>query len=168
MGIAGLPGCSHEHQATLTTPCLTHILFPAQSCAESLKFDLLSTTGSGCASSPQALCLQSYRVNVDIDCNIMVTPLSSAGNYVPGIFSSNPAGTYSQPITCPVATSGPVQAAQPQAPSDVQAAIELALERHIYGSQYELAMTTAWDNGTFTMNTAAGCTLKYAITQVRN
>lgn len=134
--------------------------------AEYLKFDLVATTGSGCASSPQALCLQSYRINVDTDCNVTVTPLSAAGNYVPGIFSSNPSSTYGQPRACPTAASAPVQAALPQASSDVQAAIELALKRHIYGSQYELAMDSAWDSGTFTMNTAAGCTLKYAITQV--
>lgn len=141
----------------------------AASCtAEYLKFDLVATTGSGCASSPQALCLQSYRINVDTDCNVTVTPLSAAGNYVPGIFSSNPSSTYGQPRACPTAASAPVQAALPQASSDVQAAIELALKRHIYGSQYELAMDSAWDSGTFTMNTAAGCTLKYAITQVSN
>ncbi|KAL4425824.1 hypothetical protein ABPG75_009840 [Micractinium tetrahymenae] len=136
--------------------------------AEYLKFDLLSTAGTGCASSPQALCLQSYRVDVDTDCNVTVTPLSAAGNYVPGIFSTNAASTYALPMACPTAASPPVQTAQPQASSDVRAAIELALERHIYGSQYELAMTTAWDSGTFTMTTAAGCTLKYAITQVSN
>ncbi len=149
-------------------PCLTRLQIHPRSCAEYLRFDLLSTAGSGCASSPQALCLQSYRVDVDIDCNVAVTPLSAAGNYVPGIFSSNPASTYARPMACPTSASAAVQAAQPQAPSDVQAAIELALERHIYGSQFELAMDSAWDSGTFTMSTAAGCTLKYAITQVRS
>ncbi|PSC76086.1 serine threonine [Micractinium conductrix] len=133
-----------------------------------LKLDLLSSTGgASCGSTPLALCLASFRVDVTDGCTVSVTPLLAAGVYVPGLWSTNPGASYAKPLACPDGAGTAVAAAAPLAAADVQAAIELALERRVYGASYELGLSGAWLNGTLTLTTAAdSCSLKYAISEV--
>ena len=144
-------------------------LLHATTCAGYLKLDLLSSTGgASCGSTPLALCLASFRVDVTDGCTVSVTPLLAAGVYVPGLWSTNPGASYAKPLACPDGAGTAVAAAAPLAAADVQAAIELALERRVYGASYELGLSGAWLNGTLTLTTAAdSCSLKYAISEVR-
>ncbi|KAL4424818.1 hypothetical protein ABPG77_011068 [Micractinium sp. CCAP 211/92] len=140
-----------------------------------LKLDLISATGgAGCASTPLALCLPSLRVQVDADCGIAVAPPNASwpqpgwwtpGGYVSSIWSANPADTYASLRACPTAVSGPVASASPQGPAQVRAAIEQAVEQHVYGADYPLATSAAWGNGTLTFTTAGSCALKYGFTE---
>lgn len=149
---------------------------PCPLCPGYLKLDLISTTGgAGCASTPLALCLPSLRVQVDADCGITVAPPNASwpqpgwwtpGGYVSSIWSANPVDTYASLRACPTAVSGPVASASPQGPAQVRAAIEQAVEQHVYGADYPLATSAAWGNGTLTFTTAGSCALKYGFTEV--
>ncbi|KAL4421395.1 hypothetical protein ABPG75_010686 [Micractinium tetrahymenae] len=144
-------------------------------CSCYLKLDLISASGgAGCASTPLTLCLPSFRVQLDADCGITIAPPNSSwlqpgwwtpGGYVSAIWSANAADTYASLQACPTAWSGPVASASPQGPAQVRAAIEQAVEQHVYGSGYSLATTAAWDTGTLTLTTAGSCALKYGITE---
>ena len=135
--------------------------------AGSLTLDLVEATGTDCGSNAFAVCLSSFRIDIAADCAASVAPLSSTGVYVPGIWSSNPSGTYKRLVQCP--TSARAAVTNSGSPSDIQGAIKTALEQHIYGSDYTLGLSSvAWSSGTVTLNTATGsCALKYGITNVR-
>jgi len=141
--------------------------------AGSLTLDLLSTGGGSCDSTPLALCLSSFSIGVDATtCSVTVTPLQASGVYVPGIWSSNSAGTYKRPVACPTSARTAVTPSGSPNPSaaQMQDAIELAIEQHIYGASLKQDLTgvLGWSSGIATLTAAAGsCTLKYAVTQVR-
>ena len=97
-----------------------------------------------------------------------VTPLQASGNYVTGIWSSNASGMYKRLVACP--TSAQAAVANAGSASQIKAAVQTALEQHIYGSTYVQSLSSVdWSAaGAVTLNTAAGsCALKYAITAVR-
>lgn len=141
--------------------------------AGSLTLDLLSTGGGSCSSNPLAICLNSFTINIAASCSVSITPLLASNDYVAGIWSSNSAGTYSRPVACPTWTSDAVVPASGSSASQAQmkAAIELAIEQHVYGSDYPLTLSSVtWiQDGQVSLATTipGSCTLKYAITQVR-
>ena len=128
----------------------------------------MSITGSSCDSNQFALCLSSFSVGIASDCAVTVTPLQASGNYVTGIWSSNASGMYKRLVACP--TSAQAAVANAGSASQIKAAVQTALEQHIYGSTYVQSLSSVdWSaTGAVTLNTAAGsCALKYAITAVR-
>jgi hypothetical protein len=141
--------------------------------AGSLTLELLSTGGGSCDSTPLALCLSSFSIGVDAStCSVTVTPLQASSVYVPGIWSSNSGSTYKRPVACPTTARTAVTPAGSPNPSasQMQDAIRLAIEQHIYGSSLSQSLTgvLAWSSGlaTFTPAAASSCSLKYAVTQV--
>lgn len=134
-----------------------------------LKLDLVSTSGAGCNSNLQALCLSSFRIDIDASCSVALAPLIGNGVYVPGIWSSNPGSTYPRLVGCPTWATAAVASSPEATPEQLQTAIQAALQRHVYGAAYELGISgVAWASGTVTISTVAGgCALKYAITEVR-
>lgn len=146
----------------LPTPLCPH-------CAASLTLDLLSTGGGSCDSNPLALCLSSFKIDIAAtSCAVTVTPLLASNTYVAGIWSSSSStGTYTRLMACPTWAREAVTPSGGQA--GLQAAIELAIEQHIYGSGYPQTLSSSWNEaGQVTLTTTTGsCTLKYAITQVR-
>ena len=141
--------------------------------AGNLTLDLLSTGGGACDSTPLALCLSSFRIDVDASCNVGITPLLASNVYVPGIWSSNSAGTYTRLVACPTWAREAVSPAggSSATPAQMTAAIKSAIEQHVYGSDYPLSLSSVtWiaDGQVSLATTIPGsCTLKYAITQVR-
>lgn len=111
-------------------------------------------------------------MGVAANCSVALTPLPLSGGVasVPGIWSSNPGSTYTRPLGCPAATTAGVdpEGGSSPTPAQLRAAVQLALERHVYGAAHQLGIASlAWANGTLTATTTTGtCALKYAITQV--
>lgn len=132
-----------------------------------ITLDLLSTNSTACDTNLHALCLASFQASIDADCKVALTPLNGSGVYVPGIWSTNAAGTYKRPVQCPTSASAPVDPGS-LTPSALKSAFQTALERHVYGAAFVLGISqVTWTNGTVTVATVAGsCTLKYAITKV--
>lgn len=134
-----------------------------------LALDLLNANSTDCRSSLLARCLSTFRVAVDAACAIQLTPLAGGGAYVPAIWSTHAAATYARLQECPTSASAAVPTSSDPTEAEVKAAIQTALERHIYGDAYALAVSgVAWDTGTVLVTTAADtCQLKFGITSVR-
>lgn len=144
---------------------------PAAACpAGYLKLDLVSVSGGGsCDSSLLATCLPSLRVGISAACVVSLTPLLVTGTtLVPAIWSTNPGGTYAQLSSCPTAATTAVDPGSSPSQAQLKAAIEAAFEQHIYGADYQQALTSVtWTSGTVSLLTTSGsCTLKYAVTEV--
>lgn len=141
--------------------------------AGSLTLDLLSTGGGSCSSNPLAICLTGFRINIAASCSVSITPQQASNDYVAGIWSSNSAGTYSRLVACPTWTSDAVvpDGGSSASQAQMKAAIKLAIEQHVYGSDYPLTLSSVtWiQDGQVSLATTipGSCTLKYAITEVR-
>ncbi|EFN53625.1 hypothetical protein CHLNCDRAFT_58424 [Chlorella variabilis] len=135
-----------------------------------LALDLLNANSTDCRSSLLARCLSTFRVAVDAACAIQLTPLAGGGAYVPAIWSTHAAATYARLQECPTSASAAVPTSSDPTEAEVKAAIQTALERHIYGDAYALAVSgVAWDTGTVLVTTAADtCQLKFGITSIDN
>jgi hypothetical protein len=127
-----------------------------------LQLDLVDATGL--AGDPLAKCLASVKVNLGSDCAISLTPLSSGGSYVPGIWAdATGVDTYSKLRECPVTTGTAVAGAETAAGR--VAALETAFENFVYGSDKVVSATLAFSAaGTVTVTTTGPLT--YAITKV--
>jgi hypothetical protein len=117
-------------------------------------------------SHPLAKCLASVQVNLASDCAISLTPLSSGGSYVPGIWAdATSVDTYAMLRECPVTTGAAV--AGGDLADDQVAAMETAFENFVYGSDKPIAATLAFPaTGKVTVTIGAN-PLTYAITKVR-
>lgn len=141
--------------------------------AGSLTLELLSTGGGTCNSNPYAVCLSNFKINIASSCNVTIEPLMATNSYVPGIWSSNSAGTYKRLVACPTWSREAVAPAGSGSPdqSQMKAAIKQAIEQHIYGSDYAQTLSSVtWEIiGKVYLQTTIpeSCSLKYAITQVR-
>ena len=146
-------------------------VFAPPPAAGSLTLDLLSTGGGSCDSHPLALCLASLKIQIDASCNVGINPLLASNVFVPGIWSSNSAGTYKRLVACPTWMRTPLAPTGGTGPDQVRAAIKTAIEQHVYGSNQWLKQSLSsmtWSIGTATLLTSVGgtCSLKYAVTQV--
>ena len=153
--------------AVAAAPWLPHRPTHPPSCfsalpAGYLQLDLVDATGL--ASDPLATCLASVKVNLASDCAISLTPLSSGGSYVPGIWAdATGVDTYSKLRECPVTTGTAVAGAETAAGR--VAALETAFENFVYGSDKAVSATLAFSAaGKVTVTTTGPLT--YAITKV--
>jgi hypothetical protein len=126
-----------------------------------LQLDLVGAA-AGATTTPIAKCLASVKVNLGSDCQVSLTPLSSGGSYVDGIWAATAgiAGTYKQLRECPVTTGAEETGAS------AAVAMQTAFENFVYGSGKALTATLAFTTGVVTVTTADGA-LTYAITKVR-
>lgn len=140
---------------------------PAGSPAGYLELDLLSV-GTGCSGNLLARCLPSLRISIASSCAVSVTPLGGSGIYVPSLWSTYAAGAYTQLVQCPTAAGAAVNTSSSPTAAQVRSAIQTALERHVYGSDYALTTSSVvWNTGTLTLTTAYdSCSIKYGITDV--
>jgi hypothetical protein len=127
-----------------------------------LQLDLVDATDL--TTHPLAKCLASIKVNLASNCSVSLTPLSSGGSYVPGIWAdATGVDTYSKLRECPVITGTAVAGAETAAGR--VAALETAFENFVYGSDKVVSATLAFSAaGTVTVTTTGPLT--YAITKV--
>jgi hypothetical protein len=130
--------------------------------------NLVSHSGGSCGSNLFARCLSSFRIAVDAGCAVQLTPLAGGGAYVPAIWSTNAAGTYTQLSQCPTTASAAVSTNADPLAADLKAAVQTALERHIYGSSYPVLLSSVvWDRGTIALTASTdGCQLKFGVTVI--
>ena len=158
--------------AAHVTHVAAHVTHVLPTLAGFLRLDLLSTSSSQCSQGLYALCLPSLQIDIDAACTVAVLPLlgSSAAVFVPGIWSSNPGSTYARLVRCPANWArAPVAAGEAGSATamELQAAITMALQNHIYGASYPLPVSVLWEASNVTVvSVADGCELTYAITQV--
>ena len=99
--------------------------------------DLVTTSSP---TSEVSKCLSSVRVALSADCQVVVSAPSAGGSFVPALWANAAAPTYTQLKECPVTAGDAVPAASDSA-SDVLAAIQTALNQHIYGSGKSSGLT---------------------------
>jgi hypothetical protein len=134
-----------------------------------LQLDLIEA--GGLTTHPIATCLASVKVNLGSDCAVSLTPLSSGGSYVPGIWASTSEYfTYSKLRECPVTTGAEIAGADTAAGR--VAAIRTAFANFVYGADRPAAGLTI-DFTSFGVSAAGVVTvsigsspLTYAITKV--
>lgn len=162
---APTPVASTRQTAAAPTPYNTHpaLRLPAGS----LELDLLSV-GSGCSGNLLARCLPSYRIAISSSCTVTVAPLTARATHVPSLWSTYAAGAYTQLSQCPTSAGAAVATSSSPTAAQVRAAIQTALERHVYGADNPLsASSVVWNTGTLTVTTAYdACSLRYGITDV--
>ena len=119
---------------------------------------------TGLTSDPIAKCLASVKVNLASDCAISLTPLSSGGSYVAGIWAgASGVDTYTKLRECPV-TTGTAVAGAADAAGRV-AAMETAFENFVYGSGKAISASLAFSAAGVVTVTTTG-PLTYAIVKV--
>ena len=115
---------------------------------------------------PLAKCLASVKVNLAGDCSVSLTPLSSGGSYVPGIWADAVGvDTYTELRECPVTTSSPIAGAANAAGR--VAAMGTAFQNFVYGSAKPIAANLAFPAPGLVSVTIDSKPLTYAITKVR-
>ena len=160
---AAAPWLPHRLPHTPTHPPHPPPRLPALP-AGYLQLDLVDATGL--ASDPLAKCLASVKVNLADDCSVSLTPLSSGGSYVPGIWADyTGVATYTVLRECPVTTGAAVDGGDQ--PTDQVAAMETAFENFVYGSGKPIAATLAFSAAGVVTVTIGATPLTYAITKVR-
>ncbi|KAL4447462.1 hypothetical protein ABPG75_004681 [Micractinium tetrahymenae] len=119
-------------------------------------------------------CLTSFQVNLHSNCKVSLTPLNVAGNYVPAIWTGNPAKTYAKYVECPLVEGVKVTPATSSA-ANIRAALVKAFEGHVYGftaggaARAPLTLSAlAFANGSVMLTRAAPAStaLEYAVTEV--
>ncbi|KAI3425348.1 hypothetical protein D9Q98_009112 [Chlorella vulgaris] len=168
----GLPKRLPTTHAALLLAVLALCASPVQAACTPgyLEVNLVSHSGGSCGSNLFARCLSSFRIAVDAGCAVQLTPLAGGGAYAPAIWSTNAAGTYTQLSQCPTAASAAVSTNADPLAADLKAAVQTALERHIYGSSYPVLLSSVvWDRGTIALTASTdGCQLRYGITAIND
>lgn len=135
----------------------------AQCTASYFQMDLVSAASS---TDELAKCLSSVKVSLNSGCNVTITSLAAGGSFVDAIWSSDSAATYKRYQECP--TNGAVTVPSATDGPGVAAAIETALEKHIYGGKKDTAIASiAYAAGGKVTITRSGAYI-YAITYVED
>lgn len=140
--------------------------------AASFKLDLVAASNADAETHPIAQCLASVRVNLagNATCDISLTPLSSGGSYVPGIWAgaANDAATgintYTVLRECSIATGAVVGGGA--STTTRTTALTTAFNQFVYGDAKPYTTTLAFTAGEVIITLASG-TLTYAVTEVR-
>ena len=129
-----------------------------------LQLDLVDATDL--TTHPLAKCLASIKVNLASNCSVSLTPLSSGGSYVPGIWADAVGvDTYTEMRECPVTTSTRIAGAADAAGR--VAAMGTAFQNFVYSSAKPIAATLAFSAPGVVTVTIDSKPLAYAITKVR-
>lgn len=141
---------------------------PSPDPAASFKLELVSAN-AGLVNNPIAKCLAAVRVNLAAtSCAVSLTPLSSGGSYVPGIFTgASGVSTYTVLRECPVTNSTAVNPDTKNA-AGIKITLTNAFNNFAYsGSAKGSLASLEFAAGKLTLTIDSTKTLVYAITEVR-